>query len=498
MVRQRNSSEDLKEAKQQDLRRRNDQANRLIENWKNSEKLVGEDVVGRSAGYASRLEEMAHTNLKKAQTWATLLENTKRAHGSEFLKEAQASSSFTGITPNHVMKVISYSYPNSVRGDIFHEWAADTFKDSYYFVTRQYGLTKRGATINTNIINTHNDGRPSSEIERLEATEPTNGATQTFTRTLTPTPIVVRTVLVFVDNVPVARDNGSGTLIEISQATGYVTTGTIDYTTGAVSVTLVTAPAATEEVWFQFNFDSEDSDNFDETMEVKLGLREEQFNMRAYPLLLSWNRMTTYSLGSTLDIDVEQQFITAAGEEIKKSADSRALDLGYKYAKKYTAVEFDANFASAGADDPASYADSFIRTLKSVEKSFYTAQNKGAVNCLYAGADIVGFLMQSRKWVSNESAIQIGPYLAGTYNGIPVYQAQGTTNLPNDQAVAIYKSTADEADAFLSFGVFLPMAMTQKLEYATFETEMGAASFEDVKYLNPYGRLIQFNNLDIL
>lgn len=500
MLKQRNSTspEAMRELKERDIRIRNQKADRLIEAWDRSARIVGEEVVGRSRGNESRIMEMAHKNIKKARNWAVLLENTKNAHASEFLKEAQTSASFTGITPNHVMKVISYTYPNSVRGDIFHEWAADTFKDSYFFVTREYDKTKRGVTQGQRIISTSNDGRSSSEVERATATEVPNGAITTFTATLAPAPVVVRTVLIFVDGEPVGRDDGQGNIVDISMASGAIAAGTVTYSSGDVSVTLAAAPATGEGVVFQFNFDSEDADNFDETMTVKLGLREEQFNMRQYPLLLSWNRMTTYALGSTLDIEVEQQFITAAGEELKKGGDSRALDLGARFAKKFAPVEFDASFASAGADDPAAYADSFIRTLKSVEKSFYTDQNKGAVNCLYAGADIVGFLMQSRKWVTNESAIQIGPYLAGTYNGIPVYQAEGVPSLANDTAVAIYKSNADEADAFLSFGVFLPMAMTMKLEYATFETEMGAASFEDYKYLNPYGRLIKFNNLNIL
>ena len=230
-------------------------------------------------------------------------------------------------------------------------------------------------------------------------------------------------------------------------------------------------------------------------MTVRLGLREETFRTRPYPLNLSWNRMTSYELGSTLDIDVEGQYIMAAGDEIKAGADRRALTEGYRFAKNFASVTFDADFASAGADDPAAYADTFVRTLKEIEASFYSSLNKGGVDRMYAGAKIVGFLSQSRKWEENTSAIKIGPYLAGTYNGIPVYQAEGITGMSESEMVTVYKSSADEADAFLSYGVFMPMALTQQLEYANFETEMGAAAFEDHKKLNDYGRIVEFTNL---
>lgn len=487
----------LEERRLEKLSERATLGDRLVEKWSKSVAVVGEDVVGKGNGNSSRIQDLWESDTKrgrnKARNWAIFLENVNKAHTGTLLREAQTSSSFTGITPNHVMKVISYAYPNSVRGDIFHEWAATTTKDSFYFLTRQYGSTERGATAGNAIINDANSGRGASEIEVLAADEAVGVGIVNFTKTLAPQPIVPYTVLVIVDGAVVGRDDGDGNIVDVISGSGAIDSGTIVYSTGDIDVTL--AAAASTSVNFQYNFDSEDEDNFDETMTVKLGLREETFRTRPYPLNLSWNRMTSYELGSTLDVDVEEQYIMAAGDEIKAGADRRALSEGYKYAKNFTAIEFDADFAAAGADDPAAYADTFVRTLKKIEASLYTDLNKGGVDRMYAGADIVGFLSQSRKWEENTSAIKIGPYLAGTYNGIPVYQAESVDGMDSDEMVTVFKSSADEADAFLSYGVFMPMALTQQLEYANFETEMGAACFEDHKKLNDYGRVVKFLNL---
>jgi len=486
----------LQEKRLQKLSERAELGDFLVEKWSKSAAVVGEDVVGKGNGGSSRIQDLYESGkIAKARNWAIFLENINKAHTGTLLREAQTSSSFTGITPNHVMKVISYAYPNSVRGDIFHEWAATTTKDSFYFLTRQYNATKRGATAGTNIINSANTGRGGSEIESESADETPNGSTTTFTLTAGVLPVVPYSLQVILNGVIVGRDDGNGSIENVISGATTITSGTIVYSTGAISVVFGTAPATGSTVVYQYNFDSEDSDNFDETMTVRLGLREETFRTRPYPLNLSWNRMTSYELGSTLDIDVEQQYIMAAGDEIKAGADRRALSEGYRYAKNFTPITFDADFAAAGADDPAAYADTFVRTLKKIEASLYTAQNKGGVDRMYAGADIVGFLSQSRKWVENTNAIKIGPYLAGTYNGIPVYQAEGVTGMASTELVAVFKSSADEADAFLSYGVFMPMALTQQLEYANFETEMGAACFEDHKKLNDYGRVVTFTNL---
>lgn len=490
------SQAELRERRQAQLSEMEKTGNELVDKWSNSKAILGEDVVGKSNGNASRLEEMWHKDKKKARNWATLLENTQK-YTKTHLNETQIAQSVSGVTPNNVMKVISYFYPNSVRSEIFHEWAMQTTKDSYYFLTRQYAKTKRGATDGGSIISSLNGGRPASEIEVQTPDEVVDGAETTFTTTLAPAPLVRKKTLIFLGNVPVAFDDGDGTLIGISSDTAdaEVASGTIDYTTGDTSIVFATAPTAGLEITIQFSYDSEVEANYDETMSVKLALQEVRFTPRPHNVNLEWSQMLTWEMGSTLDVDAEQQFILAAGDELKAGADRRALGLGYKYAKKFAPVVYDASFATAGANDPAGYASTFTRALKSVEKSMYGTLNKGGVNVAYTSADVVGFLEQSNKWRANEQAIKIGPYLAGWFNGIPVYQAEGTLGMANDEMVVIYKNQADPDDAFLSFGVYLPMVMTPKIQYKSFDNEIGVSSVSASEHINDYARIIKFDHL---
>lgn len=497
-LRSRMSEQELKERQAQRVQEMVKTGDQLVDKWSNSKSLLGEDVVGSKKG-ASRLISVYESNPQKARNWAQLMENTSKDM-QQRITEMQYSSSVTGVTPNNVLKVISYAYPNSVRGDIFHEWAMETTKDSMYFLTGQYDKTKRGVNSGDSIISTTNDGRAVGEVEQQSATEVTDGFEVTFTASLSVTPVVEKKVLVFMTGIPVGYDDGAGNIIPLTtdQTTGNVDSGTIDYTTGAISVTFDTAPLSTDTVVFQYSFDSEIEGNWDETMTVKLALQEYRFEPRPHNVNLEWAQMLSWKMGSTLDVNVEQQFIKMAGDALLTNTDNYALNLGYQFAKSFGApIPYEASYGAKNATDPAGYADTFTRALKKVEKEMYGSYNRGSASILYAKSDVVGFLSQSRKWQENTSAIKIGPYLAGTYDGIPVFQAEGVTDMGDDEVVAIYKNKTSPEDAFMSFGVYLPMVMTPKMQFKNFNNELGVTSVYAHEKINNYARLIKLNNLDI-
>lgn len=497
--RNRMSEAEMRERKAEKLAEQARIGDQLVEKWSKSEQFLGEDVVAKGTGNESRLVGLYNKDARKARNWAIMLENTQN-HIQQRLQEYQTSQTISGVTPNHVLKVISYAYPNFVRGDIFHEWGMTTTKDSLYFLTRKWGKTARGVTSGDNIINTQTDGRAISEIEVLNPDEAVDGTETTFTKTLAPTRIVEKKVFVFLDGVPVAYDDGAGSLVPVVSdgANATVSSGTIDYATGDFSVTFATAPSAGLEIAINFNFDSEEATNFDQAMSLELGLSEQRFEPRPHTVYLNWSQMLQWKFGSTIDVDAEAQFIAAAGDGLRANADSYALARGYSFAKQFVKIPYEASFGGAGADDAGVYANTFTRAIKGVEKSMYDAMNKGGVDVIYGSAKIVGYLEQSTKWQAAMSPSRIGPYLAGTFNGIPVYQAEGVSGMPEDEAVVIYKNPNDPDDAYLSFGVFLPMVMTPKIQYQNFSNEIGVTSVYDDKKINDYARIIKFNNLDVI
>ena len=132
------------------------------------------------------------------------------------LTETQISTAFQG-TPQTVIKVLRLGYPNSVRGDIFTEFAMTSMKDTIFKIETIYDKTKRGATAGNVMYESVADRYP-SEIERVNVTAT---ATDNFKGQFLQLLFVPYTVRVLLNGFPVANDNGSGVLIGsvLSQST---------------------------------------------------------------------------------------------------------------------------------------------------------------------------------------------------------------------------------------------------------------------------------------
>lgn len=88
---------------------RNYRLDKLVEKWS------GVAEIGKG------IQEMP---TQTARNLATLLENQTRVMSR--MSEAQISSSFAGYTPENMLRLVRLSYPNSIRGMLFTEFAMET------------------------------------------------------------------------------------------------------------------------------------------------------------------------------------------------------------------------------------------------------------------------------------------------------------------------------------------------------------------------------------
>lgn len=76
-----------------------------------------------------------------ARNLAILLENQTKTMSK--MNEAQLSQSFYGYTPENMLRIVRLSYPNSVRGDIFTEFAMESSHDSIKYIKPVYTNAQR-------------------------------------------------------------------------------------------------------------------------------------------------------------------------------------------------------------------------------------------------------------------------------------------------------------------------------------------------------------------
>ena len=466
---------------------RTEEANRLVEKW------------SRKHGLGDGLEEAYDENPRKVKNLVFVLENQEKH--LQALTEGQISSAFS-TTPENVMRIVRLGYPNSVRGEIFLEWGMETARDSIYYLKPIYSTTSsgrmRGATAD-NVTHESASYRYATEIEE-ESIGTGDDSTIVFTGaaagSVANPPLRPFTVKILVNEEIVAADNGSrtsGTLVGDDLDSS--ATNTVNYTSGAITVTFTTAPAAGATIVVQYFYDSEDSDQYADLGEVQLTLADYLFRAKPYPLGVSWSKMTELLLGTTLNIDAEEALIRGAADEVKKSLDFMACRMGYRRALSNSSVTFDADFASAGADSEMIHAQSIVRTIEDAGDVIYSALQRGGVTKMFGAPNICNYLRLHNRFSADGKQPTVGIHKIGSLDSIDIYKAP-TSIVPTGKMVCVYRNEQVPEDVSIAFGTLVPLYQTQTLEFKNMYKEMGLAHFGDFRVLqSQYLILMNVTNL---
>jgi hypothetical protein len=105
---------------------RNYRLDRLVEKWSKVPE-IGKGITNMPASTARNL--------------AVLLENQTRVMSK--MTEAQLSQNFFGYTPENMLRLVRLSYPNSIRGMLFTEFAMESAHDSIKYIMPVYTNAQR-------------------------------------------------------------------------------------------------------------------------------------------------------------------------------------------------------------------------------------------------------------------------------------------------------------------------------------------------------------------
>jgi len=420
----------------------------------------------------------------KAQNLAIALRNQEQYMKEELhLSETTTSNAFQAM-PQNVLKLVRLSYPNSIRSELFVEWAMETARDLLFYIDPVYATTKRDATAEEKIYD-----NPvvdySSEYETEDATFVSglrySGTLSTVN--IRPFEFAIYAVDANGRGRQVATDDGAGNIIGTVVDT--TATHTINYVTGVYDFTFLTSKPDT--VTLKYSYDSEVSSNFSNIGEVSIRARSIRFDVKPFPLGVSWTQMTELLIGTTLGVDAKEALFTAVGDELKKALDLQALERAYRVAKTNPMVVWDADWIAGGADSQVAHAQSVTQAIGKAKNQMLESIFRGGVTSAFCGGEVVEFLKLHYKFDVTGAQPEIGAYKVGSLFGTDIYWAPPTI-IPTDEMVCVWKNPTVANDAALVLGTLLPMYVTNggnPLEYKTFVKENGIAHFGDMKVTNP-------------
>lgn len=405
------------------------------------------------------------------------------------LGESQISTTFK-TTPENVMRVLRLGYLNTCRQDAFWEVGLQTARDVFYNLKPTYGKTLRGATAGNAMFESP-EWRSASESEIATVVEVPNGTIKTFTvASIANGPLQPWTVNVIRANAIVGRDDGKGGLA------GDDFTGTINYDTGAVSITFGTAPAASTVIQVEAAISLEGDDDLSVTQSVQLTLEATPFVLREYPIYGSFSKKLELLIGTTIEVDAEDAYLRAMADELRKSLDMQAFRLGYRQALRNSAgspVIFD--MQGAVGESESDRVQAVSRYIGKAGNKMYSQLLRGGVSKIYGGPSAVDVLTMHDKWSDAGAQTQNGIHKLGMLGQIDVFKTP-VEIVPDNQMVCVYKNPDMPEDVFMILGTLVPMHVTDKLETADRNTTFGVASYGDVQIVNKnYAQLIQIDHL---
>jgi hypothetical protein len=466
-------------------------AEALSERKKIGDQLV-EKLAKRPNFGGDKLLEAYKKDPDRVRNLAFVIRNTEQ-HLAR-CTESQISSTFH-TTPDNVLRVIRLGYLNTSRQDAFWELGMTTANDVFYWLEPKYGKTLRGATAGK-IMYEDSSYRSATDIDVCAVNEtPGVGDTPPVTFTVsaasTKAPISKYTVRVIVNGAYTASDDGAGNI-----RGDLLTAGTVNYATGATSITFAAAPAAGTVIEVEMGIALENDDDLEITQHVELSLRASPFTLREFPIFASFSKKSELLIGTTLDIDAEEAYLRAMADELKKSLDFQAFHLGYKTAKRNAVVNGYTEFDLQGAVGESEHDRIQVlpRYIDKAGNQIYNKLLRGGVTRIFGGPTATGVLKGLDNFSDAGSMSQQGIYYFGSVGEIKIFRTP-TAIVPDDELVCMYKNPEVPQDVFLMIGTLVPLHVTDKLERANRQTEFGVASYGDMQILNKnYASVMKISN----
>jgi hypothetical protein len=299
-----------------------------------------------------------------------------------------------------------------------------------------------------------------------------NGSTKTFSATLTYKPIRPGTVIVQAGSVTGRDYNYDGNIL------GVGVSGTINYSTGAISVTFGTAPAEGEAINVTYWGNVED---------LTLGVREinyeldtKQVRARIYAVKGLVGLFKSWQLQKRFGISAEEELAA----DLVNALNSEVLgDLIRKMTNALPAtVTWDVT-PPEGTDYFLHY-QTFKFFLAGAEKKLVEQARRGIISFIIAGTQACAVIKSQLGWKQLfDGRGMFTAHLYGEIEGVPVIRVVDSNVLADDMMIIGYKG-ASEFEAPAVFCPYMPVTVTTVLPTAhPLVTQRAAACWAAVEVL---------------
>lgn len=403
----------------------------------------------------------ANTAIACARTEA-FIESARQNYG-----EATVTQAF-GSLNRKLMDVVRIFYPNQVINSVADVQMLDRQNGEIFVIRPKFSNTAAGVTKGQEVFATQTDGTYSGE-ETVETLGTGNASTTTFTDTAVDFPIRPSSVIIYKDAVQVAKDDGNGII------TGSGVSGTINYTTGALSVTFTVAPANAAALTWQYDVDSEQ--DTDRIRSVEFGLDLIPVKAKQHPLKVEWSVQAELAAAAHLDIDVPDTLTNLAAALVRTERDSNVIRKINKAAAVDSLLAFNASLGSAQYTAQQKYGEIELK-IDAAEGAIYNRLGRSGISYVLCGINASQVFRNCPTFRDSPNQSPIGATVIGTLRDGTIDVIRSRDMGTNDYVVGFKGMMA--GDSSVIFAEWIPIYFTPIFEAPVLKNSRGVASFYDL------------------
>lgn len=458
------------------------------------------------------------------------------------LTETQVSTSFSGFTPENMLRLVRLAMPNVVRSKIFTEFAMETARDSIKYIKPVYSKTQYGKTLKDRVddydrlykdaddfndINNESARRAIYETtaDRINQELATvAGVDGVFTFKCTKKDIEEKNEISkwgedgenYIDGYGVVygKDEKDVIAVQDKRTKSWFVAGEyadkVEVSSTGPVITVSKKDGAEDfdlsGVKAYARFDSEGDFMGDYLGEVEIRMSDYEFRPRPTTIGVTWSQLSELTLDASFGVSAEEYLVTYAAAAIKQELDYRAIRIAYQAAKTNPAayhVTFDAaynttNAVSGNNGTKEGYRDNaqtFLSAVATVGDIMYNDIKRGGVSRLVCGPSAGTYIRLNNLFTNKGAMPAEGAHQFGELDGIPTFKVPDEV-IPTNEILTVWKNPSNEADISIAFGTFVPFFSTGVIQRKNFYKEAGLATYGDWAILNRrYLAIITIENL---
>lgn len=433
--------------------------NQLIQKW--GHKLA---LVEKAQNHKMNFETKLAT--------AKCLENTSKQ--VNYLNETTQQSDI-GAYKRYAIDMISALVPNLIAPEICSVQAMENRVGMVNYLSFSYGTAKAPSTENQQFADSFTYG-PSNPYYTSQdiVGEAADGSGTSFSGNLSWLPIIPGSIQFIVDG-KLVTDDGAGKLVGDAVSGS---SNTIDYTTGAYSITLKSSATDTPTFNYKFSNEMAPTQNVPD-MNMKVISKPITAQPRRLKALYAFE--AGYEFQKEYGGNIDETLAIAAAGEIAHEIDTEiVMDMKNLANPEATIQSWDAT-APVGVSLRDHY-DSFLPVITEAQNKIYQVTNRARGNFIVCGTGVATVIQSIRNFESSGVTDTVGPYFAGTLpDGTKVYVAPMFDPL---EYMVGYKGNG-LFDAGYFYCPYMPITMTDLVTLEDFATRRGWATMYGKTMIQP-------------